>query len=180
MIILPLCCDSLTAYTCPDAYREFQVAPFMWPLYPHVTYVYVCVLSGAALTRIKLLFNRHVALVTVSGLLPWFHYYCAAYDECKYSDTFWLADRVHLFVHNTIALTSLCKLIWGHWNYKMPLRYIFFECVSKIKHIFSVIRYTIYGAVCFQFTHFPCDDWENIHFVLLSPSNRKYKLLSIV
>ena len=26
----------------------------------------------------------------------------------------------------------------------------------------------------------PCDDWENIHFVLLSSSNRKYELLSIV
>ena len=34
--------------------------------------------------------------------------------------------------------------------------------------------------VCFQFTHFPCDDLENIHFVLLSSSNRKYELLSIV
>ena len=28
------------------------------------------------------------------------------------------------------------------------------ECVSKIRHILSVIRYTICGAVCFQFTHF--------------------------
>ena len=54
-------------------------------------------------------------------------------------------------------------------------------CVSKIKQIFSAIHYTIYGAVCFQFTHFTCDDWENIHFVLLSSSsNRKYALLSIV
>ena len=34
----------------------------------------------------------------------------------------------------------------------------FVECVSKIKHIFSVIHYTIYGTVCFQLTHFPCDD----------------------
>ena len=23
-----------------------------------------------------------------------------------------------------------------------------------------IIHYTICGAVCFQFTHFPCDDWE--------------------
>ena len=52
--------------------------------------------------------------------------------------------------------------------------------VCKIKHIFSVIHYTIYGAVCFQFTHFACDDWENIHFVLLSASNRKCELSSIV
>ena len=37
---------------------------------------------------------------------------------------------------------------------------IFVECVSKIKHIFSVIHYTIYGAVCFQSTPFPCHDLE--------------------
>ena len=40
---------------------------------------------------------------------------------------------------------------------------IFVECVSKIKLILSVILYTQCGAVCFQFTHFPCDDSENIY-----------------
>ena len=39
--------------------------------------------------------------------------------------------------------------------------------VCKIKHILSVIHYTIHyticGAVRFQFTHSPCDDWENIY-----------------
>ena len=29
-----------------------------------------------------------------------------------------------VFVHYTISLSSLCKLIWGHWNSKMPVRYI--------------------------------------------------------
>ena len=53
-----------------------------------------------------------------------FHHYCAVYDECKYSDTFWLADRTRLFVQYTISLSSLCKLIWRHWTYKMPIRYI--------------------------------------------------------
>ena len=40
---------------------------------------------------------------------------------------------------------------------------IFVECVGKTKHILSVIHYTIYGAVCFQFTHFRCDDRGNIY-----------------
>ena len=53
-----------------------------------------------------------------------FHYYCAVYDECKYLDTFWLADRTRLFVQYTISLSSLCKLIWRHCTYKMPVRYI--------------------------------------------------------
>ena len=35
--------------------------------------------------------------------------------------------------------------------------------VCKIKHILSVIHYTICGAVFFQFTYFPCDDWENTY-----------------
>ena len=39
--------------------------------------------------------------------------------------------------------------------------------VCKIKHILSVIHYTICGAVCSQFTHFPCDGWENIYILCL-------------
>ena len=53
-----------------------------------------------------------------------FNYYCAVYDEFKYSDTFWLADRTRLFVQYTISLSSLCKLIVRHWTYKMPVRFI--------------------------------------------------------
>ena len=46
------------------------------------------------------------------------------------------------------------------WN---ACQIYFVECVNKIKHIFSVIQYTIWGAVCFQFTDFPCDNGENIY-----------------
>ena len=53
-----------------------------------------------------------------------FQYHCAVYDECKYSDTFWLSDCTRLFVQYTISLLSLCKLIWRHRTYKMLVRYI--------------------------------------------------------
>ena len=57
------------------------------------------------------------------------------------------------------------------------LRYILSNVWVRFKHILSVIHYTIHGAVCLQFTHSPCDDWENmIYFVLSSSSNRKYEL----
>ena len=115
-------------------------------------------------------------------IFPWLH----AWDVCYITschllqtDTFWLAYRIRLFVHHTISLSSLCKLIWRHWTYKMPVRY-FIECASKIMHILLVIQYTICGALCVQFTHFPCDDCENEYFVFLSPSNRRYEALSIV
>ena len=50
------------------------------------------------------------------------------------------------------------------WN---ACQIYFVECVSKIKHIFSVIHNTIYGAVCFQFTHFPLWWWREYTFCLI-------------
>ena len=88
------------------------------------------------------------------------------------------SNIIRFFVHNTISLPSLCKLIWRHWTYKMPVRYILSSV--WVRYILSVIHYTIYGAVCFQFANLPCDDWDDIYFVLLSSSNRKYELLPIV
>ena len=110
-----------------------------------------------------------------------FHDFCAVYEQCNYSDTFWLVHRVRLFVHSTISLSSLCKLIWGHWNKKMPVRYILSSVWVRLSTFsqISIMQY-ICVVACFQFTLFPCDDWENIHFVLISSSNRKYELLSIV
>ena len=48
----------------------------------------------------------------------------------------------------------------------------FVECVSKI----NSPSYPLYNTwVCvFRLTNFPCADCENIHFVLLSSSNRNY------
>ena len=45
--------------------------------------------------------------------------------------------------------------------------------VCKTKHILSVIHYMIYGAVCFQRSHFPCDDWENIYIYTLFYSHHQ-------
>ena len=71
----------------------------------------------------------------------------------------------YLFVctlHHLIIIMVQTYLKTLNLFYKMPQIY-FVECVSKIRHIPSVIHYTIRGAVCFQFTHFPSDDWENIY-----------------
>ena len=87
-----------------------------------------------------------------------------------------------VFVHYTISL-SCCANVSEDIELKKCMSDIFcVECVSKIEHILSVIHYIIYGTVCFQFTHSPCDEWENIcihiyiSFVLSSSSNRKYEL----
>ena len=75
-----------------------------------------------------------------------FHHYCADY-ECKYSDTFWLADRVRLFVHYTISLSSLCKLIWGHWTYEMPVRYILSNVWVRLS-ILPQLSIILYMGLC--------------------------------
>ena len=110
-----------------------------------------------------------------------FHFDCAVYDECKYSDTFWFAHRVCLIAHYTILLSSLCKHIWKHWTEKMPVRYILSSVWVRLG-IFSQLSIMQYMGLCVFNSHISlnCDDWENMHFVLLSSSNRKYELLSIV
>ena len=110
-----------------------------------------------------------------------FYLYFAVYDECKYSDTFWLADRTRLFVQYTISLSSLCKLIWRHWTYKMPLRYILSSVWVRLS-IFSplsIIQYV--GLYVFSLPiSLVMIEIIYIYFVLLSSSNRKYELLLIV
>ena len=59
----------------------------------------------------------------------------------------WLADRVRLFVHYTISLSSLCKLIWRHWTYKMPVRYILSSVWVKLS-IFSQSSSVHYMGLC--------------------------------
>ena len=76
-----------------------------------------------------------------------FHSYRADYDWCKYSDTFWLADRVRLFVHYTISLSSLCKLIWGHWTYEIPVRYILSSVWVRLS-TFSQLSIIQYMGLC--------------------------------
>ena len=111
-----------------------------------------------------------------------FHYYCAVYGECKYSDPFWLADRTRLFVQYTISLSSLCKLIWRHWTYKMHVRYMLSSVWVRLS-IFSPL--SIMQYVGLYFFSLPISlvmiERINIYFVLLSASsNRKYELLPIV
>ena len=92
-----------------------------------------------------------------------FHYYCAVYDECKYSDMFWFAHRTRLFVQYTISLSPLCKLTWRHWTYKMPVRYILSSVWVRLS-IFSplsIIQYA--GLYVFSLPISLYDDWENIY-----------------
>ena len=60
---------------------------------------------------------------------------------------FCLEGRIRLFVHYTISLSSLCKLIWRHWTYKMPVRYIL-SSVWVRYGIFSQLSIMQYVGLC--------------------------------
>ena len=56
---------------------------------------------------------------------PWYRLrsvkdFTSVRDDSRYLCHF----SIRLFVHYTILKSSLCKLIWRHWTYKMPVRYI--------------------------------------------------------
>ena len=74
-----------------------------------------------------------------------------------------MACRLYSFVctlhHLIIIIVQTNLQTLNLWN---VCQIYFVECVSKIEHILLVIHYSIYGAVCFQFTQFPRDGWENI------------------
>ena len=52
-----------------------------------------------------------------------FQYHYAVYDEWTWNSRIRFGLLI-VFVYYTISLLSLCKLIWRHWSYKMPIKYI--------------------------------------------------------
>ena len=57
------------------------------------------------------------------------------------------SNIIRLFVHNTISISSLCKLIWRHWTYKMPVRYILSSVWVRLS-IFSQLSIIQYMGLC--------------------------------
>ena len=57
------------------------------------------------------------------------------------------SDVIRLFVHNTISLSSLGKLIWRHWSYKMPVRYILSSVWVRLS-VFSQLSIIQYMGLC--------------------------------
>ena len=76
-----------------------------------------------------------------------FHYNCAVHDDLEELDMFCLADRIRLFVHNSISLSSLCKLFWRQWTDKMPVRYILSRVWVRLS-IFSQLSIIQYMGLC--------------------------------
>ena len=57
------------------------------------------------------------------------------------------SNIIRLFVHNTISVSSLCKLIWRHWTCKIPVRYILSNVWVRLS-IFSQLSIIQYMGLC--------------------------------
>ena len=62
-----------------------------------------------------------------------------------------------------VAHYIVMLICWWHFNKQLPLP----------------LPYTICGAVCFQFTHFLCDDWENIYIYIYTLSYYHHQIGSM-
>ena len=54
------------------------------------------------------------------------------------------------------------NFFWRHWTYRMHVRYNLSSVRVRLS-ILSQLSIIQYVGLCFQFTHFLCDDWENIY-----------------
>ena len=102
-----------------------------------------------------------------------------------------------LFAHYTISLSSLCRLIWMHWTYKMLARYVV-ECVPQLScmqhvglcvfslpiNLVMIVRLClllilcIYNMIRVLSNH--DHDHDDHHQSSSSSSNQKYEPLAIV
>ena len=136
---------------------------------------WLCVWDGCTIIFCHLL---HIYPGNTGTLFPLLMF--SLWYFCKWLDTLWPVGRVCLFVDYTISLSSLCRLIWKHWTTKMLVRYMMPSVCLRLRQFSQLSLYSLYGAVCPQLTQFSCDDRENVYFILLSSSNRKYDSLTIV
>ena len=144
------------------------------------TFPIVVIFFRGCVSEMVVLSYSVIYYIYIPGTLgPCFHYWCSVYGICKWSDTLWPVGRVRLFADYTISLSSLCRLIWKHWTTKMLVRYMMPSVCLRLRQFSQLSLYSLYGAVCLRLTQF-CDDRENVYFILLSSSNRKYESLTIV
>ena len=144
------------------------------------TFPIVVIFLRGCVSEMVVLTYSVIYYIYIPGTLgPCFHYWCSVYGICKWSDILWPAGRVRLLADYTILLSSLCRLISRHWTTKMLVRFMLPSVRLRLRQ-FSQICFILYIGPCLQLTQFSCDNRENVYFLLLSSSNRKYESLATV
>ena len=82
--------------------------------------------------------------------------------------------------HDELTHSGLNSMAINQWTTKMLVRYMMPSVCLRLRQFSQLSLYSLYGAVCLQLTQLSCDDRDNVYFILLSSSNRKYESLTIV
>ena len=138
-----------------------------------ITHLMIIIKSEVSAFNIVVIFSWAVCLRWLCHYIPWtdsitsresrvlcLHFYCAFYDVCKWLGTLWLGGRIRLFVHLTISVLLLCRLI--SLSPEHVCQVYFAKSVSEINSIFSTIVDALCEAACFHLTYICFDDCENI------------------
>ena len=104
----------------------------------------------------------------------------AIFSRAQWVNTFRLRKMAANFltISNIFSWTKMYKFQWKfRWSLFVKVQFIipqhwFRKWLSVIWHLPQWVTCNSLSqrqhVHSFQFTHFPCDDWDNIHFVLLS------------
>ena len=89
-----------------------------------------------------------ICYIYITGTLGHcFHYWCSVYGICKWSDTLWPVGNVRLFTDYILSLSSLCRLICGHWTTKMLAWYRLPSVCLRLRQ-FSQLSFIQYMGLC--------------------------------
>ena len=135
--------------------RKYQ--PFPLLSYFSVVVCLRCLLHHI-LSRIAYTFQENWDFLLVIRCTVWWVQIVGYVMSCRSSSFVCTLHHLIIIIVQTYLLTL------NLWN---VCQIYFVECVSKIEHILLVIHYSIDEAVCFQFTQFPRDSWENILLCLI-------------
>ena len=123
------------------------------------------------IASVQSLYNWNYIIPIENGCQASYYWSNALKIKTILYDVFMHASWMKVLMQFIIYWIWYYKYVVVNWAMKIKLHVLcmyacqiyFVECVSKIKHILSAIHWTICGALWFQFTQLPCDNWENIY-----------------
>ena len=119
-----ICLCNISDYVCPTVAFRFKWSREYICNSSYQKYKSFPLLSYSTVVACLGLLNHMLCHLLYLQLGFCFHYYCVVYDMWKSWNALRPEGRFRLFAHHTAPLSSLCKLIWGHWTYEMLFRYI--------------------------------------------------------
>ena len=122
-----------------------------------------------------LTFSHIYIYIYILGMLGFVSFFLCSLMIC--ANNLLHHDLMVIFVFCTLyySLASFCRYFFKVMNFYNVCQVHSAECVYRIRKIFSILWYAIYGAMCIQLTNF-CDDGYEIACTTHSPHTHHYQI----